>query len=254
MAKLYLKFEQTVLKEVSLAQGTTTIGRLPDNLLQIDNLAVSGHHAKIYWDQDHYVIEDLGSLNGTYVNNQRVGKASLKDGDSVIIGKHLVQFKEEGQKAPSEKPAEKAGPVTPKLEATVVLDTRKAQEMIAANAAANPASGPLGLSKPAPAPSAKERVGILAILEGRTDQSQYVLTGKMTMIGKSAMATIRLKGFFAPKTAALISRRDNKYFLASSHKKIRLKINGEEVSGQYELKEGDIIEVARIKAAFSFQD
>ena len=154
MAKLYLKFEQTVLKEVSLAQGTTTIGRLPDNLLQIDNLAVSGHHAKIYWDQDHYVIEDLGSLNGTYVNNQRVGKASLKDGDSVIIGKHLVQFKEEGQKAPSEKPAEKAGPVTPKLEATVVLDTRKAQEMIAANAAANPASGPLGLSKPAASPSA----------------------------------------------------------------------------------------------------
>ena len=150
--------------------------------------------------------------------------------------------------------AEKAGPVTPKLEATVVLDTRKAQEMIAANAAANPASGPLGLSKPAAAPSAKERVGILAILEGRTDQSQYVLTGKMTMIGKSAMATIRLKGFFAPKTAALISRRDNKYFLASSHKKIRLKINGEEVSGQYELKEGDIIEVARIKAAFSFQE
>ena len=105
MAKLYLKFEQTVLKEVPLAQGITTIGRLPDNLLQIDNLAVSGHHAKIYWDQDHYVIEDLGSLNGTYVNNQRVGKASLKDGDSVIIGKHLVQFKEEGQKAPSEKPA-----------------------------------------------------------------------------------------------------------------------------------------------------
>src|SRR5205085_12631843 len=100
----------------------------------------------------------------------------------------------------------------------------------------------------------QDRARIPAILEGRTEQSQYVLTGKMTMIGKSAMATIRLKGFFAPKTAALISRRDNKYFLASSHKKIRLKINGELAPGQYELEEGDIIEVARIKAAFSFQD
>src|SRR5215468_11269286 len=107
MAKLILKFEQNILKEVGLSQAPLTIGRLPDNLLQIDNLAVSGHHAKIYWEQDHYVVEDLGSLNGTYVNNQRVGKATLKSGDLMTIGKHLVQFKDEGQKAASPKPAEK---------------------------------------------------------------------------------------------------------------------------------------------------
>ncbi len=49
MAKLYLKFEQNgqVLKEVYLSQAATTIGRLPDNSVQIDNLAVSGHHARI---------------------------------------------------------------------------------------------------------------------------------------------------------------------------------------------------------------
>src|SRR5262249_57816215 len=64
MAKLYLKSGDSVLKEVMLSQATTTIGRLPDNSLQIDNLAVSGHHAKIYWNDGHYVIEDLGSLNG----------------------------------------------------------------------------------------------------------------------------------------------------------------------------------------------
>ena len=53
MAKLYLKFEQSdqVLKEVPLTQATTTIGRLPDNNVQIDNLAVSGHHARICWEQ-----------------------------------------------------------------------------------------------------------------------------------------------------------------------------------------------------------
>jgi pSer/pThr/pTyr-binding forkhead associated (FHA) protein len=254
MAKLILKFEQNILKEVSLAQGTLTVGRLPDNVLQIDNLAVSGHHAKIYWEQDHYVVEDLGSLNGTYVNNQRVGKATLKSGDQITIGKHLVQFKDEGQKVQAVT-AEKPGPATPKLDATVVLDTRKAQEMIAANVAAGTGSGPLGSSKPtATATGAKERFGILNVLEGRTDQHQYVLTGKMTMIGKSDMATIRLKGFFAPKSAALISKRDNKYFIAVSDSKIKLKINGEEVAGQRELKEGDIVEVGRIKAAFTMQE
>lgn len=255
MAKLILRFEQNILKEVPLPQGTLTIGRLPDNALQIDNLAVSAHHAKIYWNQDHYVVEDLGSLNGTYVNNQRVGKAVLKSGDQMTIGKHFVQFKDEGQKVPPARPAEKPGPAAPKLDATVVLDTKQTQDMIAANAAPAPGSGPLGLSKPpAPVTPAKERFGMLKVLEGRTDQQQYVLTGKMAMIGKSDMATIRLKGFFAPKTAALISKRDNKYFIAASDQKIKLKINAEEITGQRELNEGDIIEVGKMKAAFSFQE
>ena len=255
MAKLILRFEQNILKEISLGQDALTIGRLPDNILQIDNLAVSGHHAKIYWEQDHYAVEDLGSLNGTYVNNQRVGKAALKSGDQVTIGKHLVQFKDEGQKGPIEKLSEKAGPATPKLDATVVLDTRHAQDMIAASASADAGPGALGLAKPASTGNpSKERFGILNVLEGRTDQSQYVLTGKMTMIGKSNMASIRLKRFFAPKTAALISKRENKYFIAASDNKIKLKINGEDVSGQRELNEGDIVEVAGIKAAFTLQE
>src|SRR5437868_5241097 len=96
MAKLYLRFEGKELKEVTVTQSAViTIGRLPDNLLQIDNLAVSGHHAKIYWDGEHYTLEDNGSLNGTYVNNQRVTKHKLKNGDTVLVGKHSVEFKDE---------------------------------------------------------------------------------------------------------------------------------------------------------------
>jgi pSer/pThr/pTyr-binding forkhead associated (FHA) protein len=244
MAKLYLKFEQQVLKEVPLTPTTLTIGRLPDNVLQIDNLAVSGHHAKVTWEADHYAIEDLGSLNGTYVNNQRVGKASLRDGDQVLIGKHVVQFRDETQMP---EPAMPPRPIAaPQMESTVVLDTRQAQEMLAAPPAAGFA--------PAAAAPPKEKTGILSVLDGRTDQAQYVLTGKMTMIGKSSMASIRLKGLFAPNSAALISRRDGKYYIAASEAKIKLRINGEDITGQHELGDGDIIEVASIKVAFSFQE
>ena len=150
MAKLYLKFEQSeqVLKEVVLTQAATTIGRLPDNNVQIDNLAVSGHHARISWEQNHYVVEDLGSLNGTYVNNERVGKATLKHGDQVKIGKHLVEFKHEGP-VPNFAVAAKAGPSTPKLEATMLLDTKQSREKIADKGApANTGNGPLGISRP----------------------------------------------------------------------------------------------------------
>jgi predicted component of type VI protein secretion system len=248
MAKLYLKFEQSVLKEIPLAQGAATIGRLPDNTVQIDNLAVSGHHAKIYWNDGHYVIEDLGSLNGTYVNNKRVGKATLIHGDQVLIGKHVVEFKNEAAMAQGA-PAPKAGPPAPKLDATVVLDTRRAQEMIAEKGAPAPAAR----SVTGEAVPLGERIGLLNVESGKTDQSRYVLTAKMTMIGKSNMATIRLKGFFAPNSAALISKRDNKYFIAPSERKIKLKINGEDSPNQRELHEGDLIEVGSFKATFSFQ-
>jgi pSer/pThr/pTyr-binding forkhead associated (FHA) protein len=249
MAKLYLKFEQSVLKEIPLTQAATTIGRLPDNTVQIDNLAVSGHHAKIYFNDGHYVIEDLGSLNGTYVNNKRVGKATLIHGDQVLIGKHVVEFKNEGALALGASVA-KPGPAAPKLDATVVLDTRRAQEMIAEKGA------PLATARTVTGESvaAGERIGLLTVASGKTDQSRYVLTGKMTMIGKSSMATIRLKGMFAPTTAALISKRDNKYFIAPSERKIKLKVNSEDSPNQRELKEGDVIEVGSFKATFSYQE
>lgn len=246
MAKLYLKFESSVLKEITLSQAPATIGRLPDNTVQIDNLAVSGHHARITWDKDHYEIEDLGSLNGTYVNNERVGKAKLRHCDLVKIGKHEIEFKNEGP-ALFTAVATRTGPAIPKLEATVMLDTKQAQDMHAGR----PLMAPAAMA--AAAVPAKERIGMLSVIEGKTDQEKYILTSKMSMIGKSSMASIKLKGFFAPQSAALISKRDNKYFIAPEHK-VKLKINGEEVLSQRELSPGDVIEIGKMKAAFSFQD
>ena len=160
--------------------------------------------------------------------------------------------------APNVAAPAKTGPATPQLEATMVLDTKQMREQLADKSAPAPGGGPLGISRPAwmsePFVAAKDRIGLLSILEGKTDQEKYVLTSKMTMIGKSSMASIRLKGFFAPTTAALISKRDNKYFIAPSESKTKLKINGEDVVTQRELAPGDIIEVGKVKATFSFQD
>src|SRR5258706_7443646 len=132
MAKLYLTFDGRPLKEFTLSHGVVTIGRLPDNLVQIDNLAVSGHHAKVYWDSEHYVVEDNGSTNSTYINEQRVRKQPLQDGDQILIGKHTLEFKDEWHED-SEVAAEQThvtAPV-PSMNATVMLDTKKAREMLA---------------------------------------------------------------------------------------------------------------------------
>lgn len=240
MAKLYLRFEQTVLKEFNLSQGGVTIGRLPDNQVQMDNLAVSGHHARIYWEADHYVIEDNSSLNGTYVNNRRITKAILKDSDQVLIGRHNLLFEDEWHDDATV--AHSAETTPPGVGFAVVLDPKKAKKT-ATQAAAGAAPAP-----------AKERIAVLTVVDGKTDQRKYVLSSKLNVIGKSEMASIKLKGWFAPKVAAVINHRDHKYFIAASEKDIRLKVNEAQISGQHELQDGDIVAVAGVKMTFSFAE
>jgi len=266
MAKLYLKFESNVLKEVAVGQkGTVTIGRLPDNMLQIDNLAVSGHHCKVYWESDHYVIEDNSSLNGTYLNNQRVTKQVLKDNDSILVGKHVVIFRDEWHEDAAAPKAKASMPALPKMEATVVLDTRKAKEMIA-QARAQQAAGSGGAADapsatgpeaaPPRAAASGTPTGKLTVLEGKTDESQYMLSSKLTVIGGSKMATVKLKGSLfksPPDVAAMISKGETSYFIAPQDRKTPVKVNGAEVAHRQELNEGDVIEVAGVKMSFAMQ-
>ena len=73
MPKLILKFEERELQECAVGTHPVSIGRLPDNNVVIDNPAVSGRHARVYREGNHYVLEDLKSTNGTFVNGQRPG-------------------------------------------------------------------------------------------------------------------------------------------------------------------------------------
>ena len=136
-----------------LDSDITTAGRHRDSDIFLDDVTVSRRHAEFYRHGDRFTVRDVGSLNGTYVSNRRISKAVLKDGDEILIGKHTVQFKDEWHEdAPAEKTqAQKPMPVVPKLEATMVLDTKKAKEMMEKLAAATAAKAPA--PTPAPPPS-----------------------------------------------------------------------------------------------------
>ncbi len=90
MAKLVLKFENSVLKEMPVGTKEVSIGRSPENGLVIDNPAVSHYHARVFSEEGRLMLEDFGSMNGTFVNGQRVKMVTLKPGDSVGIGKHTI--------------------------------------------------------------------------------------------------------------------------------------------------------------------
>jgi hypothetical protein len=71
---------------------TTTIGRSPDCDIFLDDVTVSRQHAVLRRNGDDFVIEDQGSLNGTFVNRRRIESAELADGDEVQVGKYRLTF------------------------------------------------------------------------------------------------------------------------------------------------------------------
>ncbi len=72
----------------------TTIGRTPDNDIQVNASYVSRNHAALLAGTDHCIIEDLNSTNGLLVNGRRVGRQVLHDGDTVTIGKTHFRYQQ----------------------------------------------------------------------------------------------------------------------------------------------------------------
>ncbi len=92
MPKLVLSMDGLVLKEMALVKERTTIGRKPDNDIQIDNLAISGHHAVITCITNDAFLEDQNSTNGTYLNGQPVKKNVLRNNDVIELGKYRIKY------------------------------------------------------------------------------------------------------------------------------------------------------------------
>src|SRR5262245_49996268 len=92
MAKLILSLEGSVIREVPLDKERVTIGRKPQNDVQIENLAVSGEHACIVTILNDSFLEDLGSTNGTLVNGNPIKKHILQNNDVIEIGKYKLKY------------------------------------------------------------------------------------------------------------------------------------------------------------------
>src|SRR6202521_6044575 len=128
MSRLVLEFEGAVLKEVPLGTRPVTIGRAPDNDIPIDNLAVSNYHARVYVEAGSLVVEDLNSLNGSFLNDIRVERAMLKDGDAILIGKHEILVDQTHDAKPTADPTRRAP--APRVNETMVLDTEVRRKLL----------------------------------------------------------------------------------------------------------------------------
>ena len=75
-----------------LDSAETTVGRHPHADIFLDDVTVSRKHAEFLATDGGFVVRDVGSLNGTYVNRERIDQAELRGGDEVQIGKYRLTF------------------------------------------------------------------------------------------------------------------------------------------------------------------
>ena len=80
------------VRTYTLQRGVTTLGRSSQNDIVLPNARTSRHHCRIYWDRDRYVLEDLHSSNGTYLNREQIQIAFLAPGDTLQIGDWVLEF------------------------------------------------------------------------------------------------------------------------------------------------------------------
>ena len=96
VASLVVRTGQQAGQSFALSETVTRLGRHPDSEIMLDDITVSRRHAEVERTGSGYVVRDAGSLNGTYVNQERVDEASLSNGDELQVGKFRLVFFELG--------------------------------------------------------------------------------------------------------------------------------------------------------------
>lgn len=83
------------VKTYELDRQSISIGRLPENDISIASMSISRRHVKLELDAgNHYVLTDLNSLNGVFLNNKKVSRATLTNGDRLSLGKYSILFED----------------------------------------------------------------------------------------------------------------------------------------------------------------
>ena len=253
MAKLILSLEGSVIREIPLDKERITIGRRPQNDIQIENLAVSGEHACIVTILNDSFLEDLGSTNGTLVNGNPIKKHILQNNDMIEVGKYKMKYVVEaaaGQSAQDDfertmvMKSSPGKPAAPKPAAAPTLPPATASRPAAAAAApppSPPTPRPVAPAAAAQKPAAAEAqpLAALQLLTGPNAGKEIDLIKNLTTLGRPGVQV------------AVITRRPQGYFITHVEGAHFPVLNGKAIDAQArQLNDHDVIELAGVKMEF----
>lgn len=232
MARLIVTLNNKVLSNHQISPGQQlTIGRHHDNKVVIDNMAVSAHHATVRAEGQSLILTDMGSRNGTYINNEKVQESQLAHQDWIGIGKHTIivdLYESLSLESTADELMGASSDDAMDADQTMVLDYQEAQ------------SSYVGF----------DYLSFLSIV-----RDDFELTAKGASFGKNRDADIKITGFwslFAGQPSATITKKNDAYFLNYVHGLLTPKINGKPVKQATKLNHQDTIQVGPIKVQIRF--
>jgi pSer/pThr/pTyr-binding forkhead associated (FHA) protein len=242
MATIELLFKEKNIDKYSIGAGDSLlIGRNSVNDIVIDNLAVSAQHAKIESIGNEFLFVDLHSENGSYVNDEQTKSHWLNDGDIITVGKHTLAFSN-----PSESVPEKIRQFGNTK--TMRIDTQRFRELLKENNQ-NKEEKPLVNHSNAPeTPDRSVQIGVLSYLTGKKQNIQ--LNAKIIRIGKDMNSDIRVKGFGVGKTAVVINRMPDGWYINYVEGIAKLKVNNNPINKSAKLENLDILKIGSTKMQF----
>ena len=231
MAKLQLIFDGEVINEYDINKDEISIGRHPSNDINIDNMGISGQHAKIVKSAGEFYIEDNNSTNGTKLNGQKISRQILKHGDNIGLFKHTLRFAIlSSPEASSDQDGASNGAVKEQeSDATIMLSADRLDNMMSEYRS----EGEEGDAKKAEVQPHLEVKSSTAV---RTLQ----LHDKSILIGKKDGCQINTGGwFFSPAVSAIIKKDIGGSY--SIRPEVKIKINTKKTNKIQLLKHNDHI-------------
>ena len=212
MPQLIVKLGEQVVQKHSFDKDLIVIGRAIDNDVVIDNLAVSRRHCQITKEEKKYVISDLKSANGTFVNGERVFRRVLKNNDVISLGKHKIYFLEDVRFSGVETPREFD------FDRTIIV------------------------AQPEPS--------YLVVTQGKADKTNFKLDKAELYIGRDSECDIVLSDWLLAKKHAKLTRTGKNYTISDLGTWKGTKVNEEPIKEPRLLFHKDTIEIGSTKLQF----
>ncbi len=222
-------FNGVLKHSIEFNADTITIGRDPKNLIVIDNMGVSGHHAVLTHKDNQYFLEDLNSTNGTFLNSEKItGKHQINSTDSIIIGKHTLRFAEWSHTSEKQQPSY----FQAQEEATMLVE-KGHRDDLAKQSNSEKVTAPYYL-----------------LIKGEANGiDKLLLTKPVTGIGKAKDNTIRIKGWLTPAKIAEIHKIGQSYYLIPLKRKL-VKLNNRNIEDSTLLSPDDRINIDKLTIRF----
>ncbi|MDX9857119.1 MAG: FHA domain-containing protein [candidate division Zixibacteria bacterium] len=226
MPEIIVKYEDKVIERIVTEKKRISIGRTNDNDIVLENRGVSRKHAMIEFNENAAVIIDNESLNGTFVNNRKIGEDVLRDKDVVTIGKYSLIYN-----------CQATGPADDgsDMDGTMVLNTKRQKELLQTDRSEREIVAKYG--------------GSVLLGEENAEFAEYALDREVTTIGKAKFVHVKAKGLMLSGIQAKITKEPEGYAVVNLGRKGKTCVNGEPVERCW-LKNGDLVSVGKTTLKF----